>query len=63
MERNQINLRMSDELRKLIDGKRIEIAGKDGAIPTRSDILRLALEQYFGTDLSQTEIDRRRSPK
>lgn len=59
MERNQINLRMSDTLRKLIDGKRIELAEEKGTIPSRSDILRFALEMYFGQDLSQSEVDRR----
>jgi len=59
MERNQINLRMSDALRKLIDGKRIELSESMGTIPSRSDILRFALELYFGQDLSKTEVDRR----
>jgi hypothetical protein len=59
MERNQINLRMSETLRKLIDGKRIELSASMGTIPSRSDVLRLALEMYFGQDLSQSEVDRR----
>lgn len=59
MERNQINLRMSETLRKLIDGKRIELSTSMGTIPSRSDVLRFALEMYFGQDLSQSEIDRR----
>lgn len=59
MERNQINLRMSETLRRLIDGKRIELSTTLGTIPSRSDILRFALEMYFGQDLSKSEIDRR----
>lgn len=59
MERNQINLRMSETLRKLIDGKRIELSEEMGTIPSRSDVLRFALEMYFGKDLSKTEVDRR----
>lgn len=59
MERNQINLRMSETLRKLIDGKRIELSEELGTIPSRSDILRFALEMYFGQDLSKSEVDRR----
>lgn len=50
---------MSDTLRKLIDGKRIELSESLGTIPSRSDVLRLALEMYFGQDLSQSEVDRR----
>ena len=59
MERNQINLRMSETLRKLIDGKRIELSTSMGTIPSRSDVLRFALEMYFGQDLSKPEVDRR----
>ena len=58
-ERNQLNLRMSDDLRKAIDAKRIELTGTLGSIPTRSDVLRLALENYLGIDLAKSEVDRR----
>lgn len=61
MERSQLNLRISDQLGKLIDAKRIELSQTLGSIPTRSDILRFALAQYLNVDLSQTEQDRRRS--
>ena len=63
MERSQLNLRISEELGKLIDAKRIELAGSLGTIPSRSDVLRLALEQFLKTDLSSTEVDRRRGKK
>jgi len=59
MERNQINMRMSDTLRKLIDAKHIELSGSMDSIPSRTDVLRFALELYLGQDLSQTEVDRR----
>ena len=61
MERSQLNLRISDQLGKLIDAKRIELSAQMGAIPSRSDVLRLALEMYLETDLADSEIDRRRS--
>lgn len=64
MERSQLNLRMSEQLGKLIDAKRIELAKTIGSIPSRSDVLRLALAQYLEVDLSATEQDRRRgAPK
>ncbi len=63
MERNQLNLRMSETLRKLIDAKRIELSESLGKIPSRSDVLRLALEAYFGQDLSESEADRRKTSK
>ncbi|MDO9436010.1 hypothetical protein [Hydrogenophaga sp.] len=60
MERSQLNLRISEQLGKLIDAKRIELAKTMGSIPSRSDVLRLALAQYLEVDLSATEQDRRR---
>jgi hypothetical protein len=60
MERSQLNLRISDQLGKLIDAKRIELASTMATIPTRSEVLRFALESYLGKNLSETEIDRRR---
>jgi hypothetical protein len=61
MERSQLNLRISDELGKAIDAKRIELSAKLGHIPSRSDVLRLALERYLQLDLSATDADRRRT--
>lgn len=60
MDRNQINMKLSDELGKLIDAKRIELSQTLGKIPTRSDVLREALAMYLQVDLSVTEMDRRR---
>ena len=60
MERSQLNLRISDQLGKLIDAKRIELAATMGSIPSRSDILRYSLESYLDKDLSETEVDRRK---
>lgn len=62
MERSQLNLRISDQLGKLIDAKRIELSAQMGTIPSRSDILRFALEMYLDIDLSDSEMDRRKSP-
>jgi hypothetical protein len=61
MERSQLNLRISDQLGKLIDAKRIELSAQMGTIPSRSEILRFALEMYLGLDLSDSEVDRRKS--
>lgn len=61
MERSQLNLRISDDLGKMIDAKRIELSASLGHIPTRSDILRFALQAYLGKDLEVTETDRRRT--
>lgn len=61
MSRNQLNIRVSDELEQLIDKKRIELAASMKIIPTRSDVVRYALENYLGTSISETDADRRKS--
>lgn len=63
MSRSQLNLRVSEQVEKLIDKKRIELSKEMGNIPTRSDVLRLALADYLGVDLSKWEADRRRGPR
>lgn len=63
MERSQLNLRISEELGRLIDAKRIELSKKMGTIPSRSDVLRMALAQFLKVDLSDIEQDRRRTAK
>lgn len=59
MSRNQLNIRVSDELEMLIDQKRIALASTMKIIPTRSDVVRYALESYLGVSLSETDQDRR----
>ena len=51
MSRNQLNIRVTDELEMLIDKKRIELASSLKIIPTRSDVVRYALESYLGKPL------------
>lgn len=59
--RSQLNVRVSEHLEKLIDKKRIELNEQLGAIPSRSDVVRMALEAYLGADLKQAESDRRKT--
>ena len=59
MSRTQLNVRVSESLEKAIDEKRIELRATLGSIPSRSDVLRLALEAYLGIDLTESEADRR----
>jgi len=63
MSRAQLNVRVSDQLGKLIDKKRIDLSKKLGTIPSRSDVVRLALEAYLGVDLSETDADGRKKPR
>lgn len=48
MARNQLNVRVTPQIEAVIDAKRIELAKTLGTIPTRSDVVRLALEAYLG---------------
>jgi len=59
MARAQLNVRVSDLLAQAIDQKRIELRAKLGTIPSRSDVLRFALESYLKVDLSESETDGR----
>jgi len=58
MSRNQLNIRVSDELERLIDKKRIELASKMDVIPTRSDVVRYALEMYLSAPLKDADTGR-----
>lgn len=46
-DRVQINVRLDDEFISLLDEKRIELKKELGTIPTRSDVVRMALERYL----------------
>jgi Arc/MetJ-type ribon-helix-helix transcriptional regulator len=59
MSRTQLNVRVSESLEKAIDEKRISLRAKLGTIPSRSDVLRFALEAYLGVSLSDSDGDRR----
>jgi Arc/MetJ-type ribon-helix-helix transcriptional regulator len=59
MSRAQLNVRVSEQLEAAIDEKRIALRATMGSIPSRSDVLRLALEAYLGIGLDEIEVDRR----
>jgi len=46
-ERIQVNVRVDGELIGLLDGKRTELLKKLGSIPSRSEVVRIALEEYL----------------
>jgi len=47
MDRVQINVRIQPDLADRLDTKRIELKGKIGKIPSRSEVVRIALEEYL----------------
>lgn len=50
MIRIQVNVRLDAEIAKRIDEKRTQLQKELGRIPTRSDVIRLALDKYLGKD-------------
>lgn len=47
VERIQVNVRVDGDLIRLLDEKRTELLGKVGSIPSRSEVIRIALEEYL----------------
>lgn len=48
MGRFQVNLRLDEEMIDKIDDKRVTLKAGLGRIPTRSDVIRSALDIYLG---------------
>ena len=53
MQRLQINVRVEKELVDQIDEHRVKLRETRGEIPTRSDVIRLALEWYLKQPVDQ----------
>ena len=53
VESKQLAVRVEGSLMASIDQKRIELSKGMSSIPSRSDIVRLALEQYLGLDVKK----------
>ena len=46
-ERIQVNVRVDGDLIRLLDEKRTDLLSKMGSIPSRSDVVRMALENFL----------------
>jgi metal-responsive CopG/Arc/MetJ family transcriptional regulator len=46
-ERIQVNVRVDGDLIKSLDEKRIQLLKQLGSIPSRSEVIRMALEDYL----------------
>lgn len=55
VDRIQINVRLDNEMIGLLDEKRIEFQKELGTIPTRSDVVRIALEKYLRASTKKTK--------
>jgi len=47
MSREQINVRIDPELATKLDQKRMELQKDMGKIPSRSEVIRMALERFL----------------
>ena len=47
IERIQVNVRVDGDLIRLLDEKRTELLSKLGSIPSRSEVVRMALECFL----------------
>lgn len=47
IDRFQANVRMTPVMVEQIDRRRIELSGNMGRIPTRSEVVRIAVEEYL----------------
>ena len=62
MERMQINMRIDKELAARLDGKRIALAGELQRIPTRTDVIKMALDLFL-SDIPKTSGKSKKSAK
>jgi len=63
MTRTQLNIRVSSLLEQAIDRKRIELGSQSTRIPSRSDVVRFALESYLSISMSEAETEPQRTRK
>ena len=47
VERIQVNVRVDGDLIRLLDEKRTELLSNLGSIPSRSELVRMALEDFL----------------
>jgi hypothetical protein len=53
-DRPQVNVRLDDEMIRLVDAKRVALQQELGTIPTRSEVVRIALEKYLKQGAKRT---------
>ena len=61
MERLQVNFRLDKESAEMLDEKRVALMKEMGRIPTRSEVFRLALDQYLGRGAAPAKSSKRKA--
>jgi len=62
MERMQVNFRLDKETAELLDEKRVSLMKELGRIPTRSEVFRIALDQYLEKGAVPAKSPKKRTP-
>ena len=55
---NQLNIRVERKLELALDEKRIEFSKQLGYIPSRSEVVRMAIEQFLNIKNSEEPTDK-----
>ncbi|MCL4747849.1 MAG: hypothetical protein KJZ83_20935 [Burkholderiaceae bacterium] len=62
MRRNQLNVHVTPEIAGMTNAGRIEFAKSLDTVPTRSDVVRFALEAYLGMKVDGLASDTEKRP-
>lgn len=49
MRDQQLNVRVAGDIVKKLDARRVQLASEMERIPSRSEVIRIALERYLGS--------------
>ena len=55
-KQNQLNIRVDRKLEVALDEKRIDFSKQLGYIPSRSEIVRMAIEQFLNIDRTEDPV-------
>jgi len=56
VKQNQLNIRVDRKLEVALDEKRIDFSKQLGYIPSRSEIVRMAIEQFLNIDRTEDPV-------
>ena len=56
VKQNQLNIRVDRKLEVALDEKRIDFSKQLGYIPSRSEIVRMAIEQFLSIDRTEDPV-------
>ena len=63
VKQNQLNIRVDRKLEVALDEKRIDFSKQLGYIPSRSEIVRMAIEQFLNINRTADQPAAKKTPK